>query len=48
MEFNIDFNAFWDTLPLMGRGMLGIFTVTIVIIIAMYLFNLFTGNNKSK
>ncbi len=32
---NLDFDAFLDTLPIMGMGMAGIFIVTIVIILAM-------------
>lgn len=31
----IDFQAFLDTLPVMGKGMAGIFIVTAVIILAM-------------
>ncbi len=31
--------AFLDTLPIMGLGMLGIFVVTGVIIVSMYVLN---------
>lgn len=40
----IDFAAFLDTLPIMGKGMLGIFIVTAVIIAVVYLL----GKIKSK
>ncbi|MBO5008866.1 MAG: hypothetical protein J6D26_08530 [Clostridia bacterium] len=36
---NIDVNAFLSTLPIMGKGMLGIFAVTVVIVAAMMLLN---------
>lgn len=32
---NLDYNAFLKTLPIMGKGMAGIFIVTIVIIAVM-------------
>ena len=35
----IDFEAFLETLPIMGKGMLGIFVVTGVIIGIVYLLN---------
>lgn len=38
------FDAFVDTLPIMGKGMLGIFFVTLVIIGAIYLL----GSIKKK
>ena len=31
----MDFQAFLNTLPIMGKGMAGIFIVTLVIILAM-------------
>lgn len=34
---NIDFNAFLGTLPIMAKGMAGIFIVTIVIILSVVL-----------
>ena len=41
METNFD--AFLNSLPIMGKGMLGIFIVTIVILAAIYLLNTITG-----
>lgn len=32
---NLDYNAFLKTLPIMGKGMAGIFIVTVVIIAVM-------------
>ena len=32
-------NAFMDTLPVMGKGMVGIFIVTAVIILSVYTLN---------
>ena len=43
---NIDINAFLKTLPIMGKGMLGIFVVTAIIIVFMILLNLFTKEKK--
>ncbi len=42
----IDFNAFLETLPIMGKGMLGIFVVTAIIVVFMILLNLFTKEKK--
>ncbi len=44
MKINI--NAFLKTLPIMGKGMLGIFVVTAIIIVFMILLNLFTKEKK--
>lgn len=47
----IDVNAFLDTLPIMGKGMLGIFAVTAVIILTVVLLRELTkhsGNNENK
>ncbi len=41
----INVNAFLQTLPIMGKGMLGIFIATAVMVIVMYLLARFT---KSK
>ena len=41
MNLNID--AFMTSLPLMGKGMLGIFVVTIVIIVMIALLNKLTS-----
>ena len=40
MEFSVD--KFLSVLPIMGKGMLGIFIVTIVIILIVALLNRFT------
>ena len=48
MKFGIDVNAFLETLPLMGKGMLGIFVVTLVIVGAMLLLNKTSGNDKNQ
>lgn len=37
---NIDVNAFMKTLPVMGKGMLGIFVVTAVIMCSIYILNI--------
>ena len=41
----MNINAFLETLPVMGKGMLGIFAVTVVIILAMMLLNKFTSQD---
>ena len=38
----IDIQAFIHSLPIMGKGMLGIFIVTVVIILVIALLNRFT------
>ena len=45
---NIDFNAFLKTLPIMAKGMAGIFIVTIVIILAVVLLGVLTKPIKKK
>ncbi len=42
---HLDFEAFLSTLPIMLKGMAGIFLVTAVIIVIMYLLNHFAGSN---
>lgn len=42
----MNFNVFFSTLPIMGKGMLGIFIVTAVIIVVMMLLNKFTGEKR--
>lgn len=42
---SVNVNAFLETLPIMGKGMLGIFVVTAVIMGAIYLLNIL-GNKK--
>lgn len=44
----IDFTAFLNSLPIMGKGMLGIFIVTGVIILTVYLLNYFTNKTKKE
>lgn len=39
----MDINALISTLPIMAKGMLGIFIVTAVIILSMILLNKFSG-----
>ena len=39
MNFAIDFQAFMDSLPYMGKGMLGIFVVTSVIVLFVNALN---------
>jgi len=42
----INVDGFLETLPMMAKGMLGIFAVTIVIIGAIYLLGLIKGRDK--
>lgn len=44
----IDFEQFLQTLPIMAKGMLGIFIVTGVIILTIYLLNKFTAKKKEN
>ena len=46
MNLNID--AFMNSLPLMGKGMLGIFVVTIVIILMIALLNKVTSTKQTE
>lgn len=39
MNFTIDVQAFLDSLPYMGKGMLGIFVVTAVIVVFVNALN---------
>ncbi|MEG1426935.1 MAG: hypothetical protein RSC76_04530 [Oscillospiraceae bacterium] len=39
---------FLQTLPIMGKGMLGIFAVTAIIILTIYLLNKFTSGKKKE
>lgn len=43
---NISIDRFIDALPIMGKGMLGIFIVTIVIILVVRLLNQFTSHKE--
>lgn len=38
--FQLNFDAFLGTLPIMGKGMLGVFVVTIIFIAVIYCMNL--------
>lgn len=46
MMFNVE--AFLATLPIMGKGMLGIFIVTAVIIVIMYLLRSLTAEKPEN
>ena len=46
MNLNID--AFLNSLPMMGKGMLGIFAVTIDIILMIALLNKVTAAKKAE
>ena len=40
---SINVQAFLDSLPIMGMGMVGIFIVTVIIIVVVSLLNKITG-----
>ncbi len=44
----INLENFLGSLPIMGKGMLGIFIVTAVIILVVYLLNYFTNRTKNE
>ena len=46
MDFHIDFQAFLDSLPIMGMGMLGIFIVIFVVFLMIMVLNSVTGKKK--
>lgn len=46
MELNIE--LFMETLPIMGKGMLGIFAVTAVLILGTHLMNRLTSSRRDK
>ena len=46
MDFHIDFQAFLDSLPIMGMGMLGIFIVIFVVFLMIMILNRVTGKKK--
>ena len=48
INLGIDFGAFLDSLRFMGIGMIGIFAVTIVIILSMIVLNKFTSKKPDK
>ncbi|MCR4846039.1 MAG: hypothetical protein K5865_04790 [Eubacterium sp.] len=41
----IDINAFMDSLPIMGVGLLGIFIVTIILIVGIYFLRAVTSGS---
>ena len=45
---NLNTEAFIKTLPIMGKGMLGIFIVTGVIILSMYLLRTLTAEKPEE
>ena len=45
---NLNFDAFLNSLPMMGKGMLGIFVVTLVIILMISLLNKLTAEKKAE
>lgn len=44
----VDVNAFFDSLPIMGVGLLGIFIVTIVMIIGIYILKAVTPKDEEE
>lgn len=44
----VDVNAFFDSLPIMGVGLLGIFIVTIVMIIGIYILKAVTPKDEGE
>lgn len=46
MNFNVE--GFMNVLPIMGKGMLGIFIVTLVIILLVALLNKITAPKQDK
>ncbi len=44
----INVDAFLKSLPIMGKGLLGIFIVTILIIIGIYIMNWLTKSKDKK
>ncbi len=45
---NFDVKAMLDTLPLMGKGMLGIFIVTAIIVASIWVLNKVTSLGEKK
>ncbi len=39
---NLNYETFFGTLPIMAKGMTGVFLVTVIIILSMYLLNRLT------
>jgi len=42
----LNVNAMLETLPMMGKGMLGVFIVTVIIILTVIALNAITGEKK--
>lgn len=48
MNFNFSVDNLMNSLPIMGKGMLGIFAVTIVIILVVTVLNKVTSGKKKQ
>jgi len=48
MEFALNLEQFLYSLTLMGKGLIGIFTVTAIIIFSIWLLNKLTSAKKDK
>lgn len=48
LDFAFNVEGLLSTLPVMGKGMLGIFTVTGVIILSIYALEKFTSNKEDN
>jgi len=46
MNFNFSVDNLMNSLPIMGKGMLGIFAVTVVIILVVTVLNKVTSGKK--
>ena len=46
MNFEISIDKLMESLPIMGKGMIGIFLVTLVIVGVVYLLNVATKPKK--
>jgi len=46
MNLSFDINAFLATIPIMAKGMLGIFVVTLIIIAVMIILNKLASSEK--
>ena len=48
MNFHFDINNFMAVLPFIGKGMLGIFAITFVIVICIWLLDKMPSGNDKK
>ena len=48
MNFNFSVDNLMNSLPIMGKGMLGIFAVTVVIILVVTVLNKVTSGKKKR